>query len=58
MARYGVTYWESYSRYYEVEANSAEEAENMVIDGICNGELPGSDDCYDSGYDAEKIEEE
>ena len=26
MARYGVIYWESYSRYYEVEANSAEES--------------------------------
>lgn len=58
MARYGVIYWESYSRYYEVEANSAKEAENMVIDGICNGELPGPDNCVDSGCDADKIKEE
>lgn len=36
MAKYEVTYWEAYSGRYEVEANSKEEAENLVKENIFN----------------------
>lgn len=53
--KYCVKYVETYSRYYDVEADSIEEAENKVRDGICNGELPGPDECIFA--DCEEAEE-
>lgn len=49
MAKYIVTYSESYSRDYEVEANSKEEAEEIVEEDIFEGRRPAPDNCYDSG---------
>ena len=49
MAKFIVTYTESYSRDYEVEANSKEEAEEIVKEDIFEGRRPSPDNCYDSG---------
>lgn len=49
MAKFIVTYTESYSRDYEVEANSKEEAEEIVKEDIFEGRRPDPDNCYDSG---------
>lgn len=48
MAKYIVTYSESYSRDYEVEANSKEEAEEIVKEDISERRRPAPDNCYDS----------
>lgn len=48
MAKYIVTYSESYSRDYEVEADSKEEAEEIVKEDISEGRRPAPDNCYDS----------
>lgn len=48
MAKYVVTYHECYSREYEVEANSPDEAEEIVVDDIFEGKRPAPDYCYDS----------
>lgn len=37
MAKFNVRYYECYKGYYEVEANSKEEAEEKVIDAINEG---------------------
>lgn len=55
MAKYIVTYTESYSRDYEVEANSKEEAEEIVKEDIFEGRRPAPDNCYDSGCIIEEI---
>lgn len=55
MAKYIVTYGESYSRDYEVEANSKEEAEEIVKEDIFEGRRPAPDNCYDSGCVVEEI---
>lgn len=57
MSKYLVTYYECYSRGYEVEANSKEEAEEIVKDDIYNGRKETPDNCYDSGCLTELIEE-
>ena len=48
MAKYIVTYSESYSMDYEVEANSKEEAEEIIKEDISEGRRPAPDNCYDS----------
>lgn len=55
--KYEVTYTESYARTYEVEADSKDEAIEMVNEGICEGRLKGPDDCYDSDYTVSIINE-
>lgn len=57
MAKYLVTYWECYSKGYEVEANSKEEASEIVMNDIWEGRRSSPDNCYDSGCEAEKIGE-
>lgn len=57
MAKYIVTYSESYSRDYEVEANSKEEAEEIVKEDISEGRRPAPDDCYDWGCVVTEIRE-
>lgn len=52
-----VTYWEAYSKGYEVEANNAEEAEEIVRNNIIEGIFTGPDNCYDSGCKAEEVKE-
>lgn len=49
MAKFLVTYYECYSRGYEVEANSKEEAEEIVKEDIFEGRRLAPDNCYDSG---------
>lgn len=48
MAKYIVTYSESYSRDYEVEANSKEEAEEIIKEDISEGRRPAPDECCES----------
>lgn len=55
MAKFLVTYWEAYSRGYEVEADTREEACQKVLDDIWEGRREAPDNCYDSGCDAEEI---
>lgn len=58
MAKYLVEYWECYSRGYEVEANSKEEASEIVMNDIWEGRRGGPDNCYDCGSEARLIKEE
>ena len=46
--KFTVTYHECYSGEYEVEANSKEEAEELVKEDIFNGRRPTPNECYDS----------
>lgn len=57
MKKYLVTYCESYSGSYEVEANSKEEAEEIVKDDIFEGRRNAPENCYDSSCEAELMEE-
>nr|WP_182435683.1 hypothetical protein [Clostridium sp. AM45-5] len=57
MAKYLVTYYECYSGDYEVEANSKEEAEEIVKDDIYEGRREAPDNCYDSGVETTEMEE-
>lgn len=56
--KYEVTYTESYSGTYEVEANSKEEAEEMVKENIWEGKFKAPDDCYESTCKAYVAKEE
>lgn len=56
MAKYLVTYYECYSRGYEVDANSKEEAEEIVKNDIYDGVREAPDNCYDSGCKTEELE--
>lgn len=56
MAKYLVTYYECYSRGYEVEANSKEEAEELVKNDIFDGKRESPDNCYDSGCTTELLD--
>ena len=47
--KFTVTYHECYFGEYEVEANSKEEAEELVKEDIFNGRRPAPNECYDSG---------
>lgn len=50
MAKFIVTYTEIYSRDYEVEANSKEEAEEIVEEDIFEGRRPVPDECISSEF--------
>lgn len=57
MAKFNVRYYECYEGYYEVEANSKEEAEEKLIDAIKEGRENAPDQCYDSDTEATEMEE-
>lgn len=56
MKKYKVTYYECYSIDYEVEANSREEAEEIVKDDIFEGRREAPNNCYDSGCTTVEID--
>lgn len=58
MAKYLVDYYETYSKSYEVEADSKEEAEKEVRYGIQEGILDSPENCSDSWCEVEKLKEE
>ena len=45
---YNVLYKETYKSNYLIEADSEEEARDMLYEGIENGSLDGPDECDDS----------
>lgn len=55
MAKFLVDYYETYSNSYEVEANSKEEAEEILLEGICEGEYNPPINCSDSWCETERI---
>ena len=58
MKKYRIKYIETYQRWYDVEANSRDEAEQKLLDLIMDGEVDGPVDdpeVIDSG--CEEIEE-
>lgn len=57
MAMYLVSYWESHTKSYEVEANSKEDACEKVMQSVWGGELKSPDYCYDCGAEAKMIGE-
>lgn len=48
MAKYFINYSETYSKGYEVEANSKEEAEEIVKKDIAEGDREAPYNCTDS----------
>lgn len=46
---YRVRYYECYERYYDVLANSEDEAEEKLKEDIANGKENPPEECYDSG---------
>lgn len=56
MKKFKVRYYECYERFYEIEANSKEEAEEKLIEGINDGGENAPDQCYDSGAEATEME--
>lgn len=57
MAKYIVDYYETYSKSYEVEASSKEEAEEIVKEDIIEGRREEPDTCTESWFET-VIEEE
>ena len=55
MKKYSIRYTETYQRWYDIEANSQEEAREKLLDAIMNGEECGPEECCDS--DCKEIEE-
>lgn len=55
MAKYLVDYYETYSKSYEIEVDSKEEAEEKVIDGIREGLFDPPENCTDSWCETEEI---
>ena len=55
MKKYSIRYTETYQRWYDVKANSPEEAEEKLLNAIMNGEERAPDECCDSG--CKEIEE-
>lgn len=51
MKKFSIEYHETYGRTYEIEANSPEEAEEILRDMICNGEENPPEECENSWYD-------
>jgi hypothetical protein len=54
MAKFLVTYRETYERQYCVEAENQAEAESKVQEAIMDGDVDGPDVCVDSDGKAEK----
>lgn len=57
MAKFKVRYYECYEDYYEVEANSKEEAEERLKQRLTDGKEDAPDTCFDSGAEATEMEE-
>lgn len=57
MTKFKVRYYECYEDYYEVEADSKEEAEENLKDDIYEGRQNPPDQCYDSGAEATEMME-
>ena len=57
MAKFNVRYYECYEGYYEVEANSKEEAEEIVKNDIYEGRREAPNNCYSSGCFTQEITE-
>lgn len=57
MAKFLVIYYECYSKGYEVEANSKEEAEEIIKNDIFEGKRECPDNCYDSGCETKEIKQ-
>ena len=55
MKTYCITYHETYTENYEIEANSPEEAEEILRDMICNGEENAPEECEDSWCDVQEL---
>lgn len=55
MKTFKVRYYECYEDYYEVEANSEEEAEEILKQKLYAGEENAPDTCFDSGAEATEI---
>lgn len=55
MAKYIVDYYETYSRSYEVEASSKEEAEEIVKNDIFEGRREEPNNCTDSWCEVEEL---
>lgn len=49
MKKYSIRYTETYQRWYDVEANSPEEAEEKLTNDICEGKENAPEECCDSG---------
>ena len=58
MAKYLVDYYETYSKSYEIEANSKEEAEDEARYGIQEGKLDPPENCSDSWFETEELKNE
>ena len=56
MAKYLVDYYETYSKSYEIEADSKEEAEEKVKDGIRERLFDPPENCSDSWCETEEME--
>lgn len=55
MKTYRIRYFECYERFYDVTANSKEEAEMKLDDDIREGREDGPDTCYASGTEVTEI---
>ena len=55
MSKFVVDYYETYTKSYEIEANSKEEAEEEVRCGIQEGELDPPLNCSDSWFETEEV---
>ena len=55
MAKFNVRYYECYEGYYEVEANSKEEAEEIVKNDICEGIRETPNNCYSSDFFTQEV---
>lgn len=55
MAKYLVDYYETYTKSYEIEADSKEDAEEEVRYGIQEGNLDPPENCSESWFETEEI---
>ena len=58
MAKYLVDYYETYSKSYEIEADSKEEAEEKVRHEIQEGKLDPPENCSDSWCETKELKNE
>ena len=58
MAKYLVDYYETYSKSYEIEAGSKEEAEEKIRYDIQEGKLDPPENCSDSWCETEELKNE
>lgn len=55
MAKYLVDYYETYTKSYEIEADSKEDAEEEVRYGIQEGNFDPPENCSESWFETEEI---